>query len=160
MESRYFKKAAQYDQMASLMADKENWSAPTMLLIEHAIECYVASILEAASGKSVYDIYPRGEVPHKSWRMFYDAKDYLREQGALKTLPYNRTLPKEIEWAFYTYDFFRFPKDEDKAYSTKEESDIRDAMDTLNILREYTKEFLNNYERFLENQKESDDMEI
>lgn len=157
MENRFYKKAEEYYAMASAMADKENWSAPSILLIEHATECYVASILETAAKKSVYDIYPPGEVPHKSWRMLSVAKDSLREQGLLKLLPYNPTLSKEIQWSFYAYEYFRFPKDEDKTYCRKKAEDIRDAMDTLNTLREYTKEFLNNYEQYLDAQK--DDVE-
>lgn len=169
---------------AETLAKAKIYNTPTIMLIQHAAECYVKAMIETATKKTnIYDLYreinskdiyaksgkiiksegiSKPLIPHR----FKFLLQVLKEQDGLFKNRYT-TLAKEyynfdraVETIFQTYTYFRFPQDPNHTTcAVRTESDIVNAWSTLQDLRDITKEFLIEY-GYIQNIDIRDEMDI
>lgn len=121
-----------------------------MLSNQNAIECYLCSMIEILSNKTIDDFYGRGRVPHDLGRLYDD----LYSLDKNHVLPnYNRKLKRELQGAFYDFKSTRYPKENNFRIVDIESLDF--DIDITCEIKEISKEFYEYVNQMTNQTKES-----
>ena len=179
----YFETADRAMARAKKDFEQNNIDDHTAMQLQHAAECYLCSMIEAATkSETIFDLYrkhnaeaarKRGknilaedinkpEIPHRLsalWKVL-KTEDAISKKVLQKIKAEKGLDPREVDDIFYTYQYFRFPKDPFNTWMTTHHiSDIMDGWDTLKALRDVAKEFLCEYEMLMRPKEDDDELD-
>ena len=137
-----FDKAKVYASTVNDLYNRGILDASTIVLSQLAIECYLCSIIEAATGKDVDTVYGKGRVPHNLDILYSDAHSYS-ERG----FSFDRGLKNELKSAFLDYKALRFPKP--GQYVVVDEEAIKADVSLIDDMKEIAEEYLQKNEKIL-----------
>ena len=132
-----FEKAEVYASTVNDLYNRDILDASTIVLSQLAIECYLCSIIESATGKDVDSVYGKGRVPHNLDILYSDAHSYS-ERG----FSFDRNLKSSLKSAFLDYKASRFPKP--NQYVVVDEEAIKADVSLIDDVKEIAEEYLKN----------------
>lgn len=131
-----FDQAEMYRNTVHALAARETFNSSIVVLNELALECYISSIIEGLTGKSMEDIYGKGCIPHDLFALYNDMHRYDTKHELPR---FDRNLRRELQSAFRDYQASRFPKPGN--YRVVNEESISFNISLANEIQEMAEEY-------------------
>ena len=144
-----FTQAEMYRHTVLSLTSNDVYNPATTVLNELAMECYLGSLIEHLSGKSLESIYGKGCIPHDLFQLYNAIYSFDKE----KQLPiFDRNLRKELSGAFKDYQASRFPKENN--YKLVDEEAISFNVSLMGDIYELAHDFFQKIETLQEEKEE------
>lgn len=173
----YFDCATRSYNAAKTMIIGKTYNSVTAILLQHAAECFVTSMMESSlelSGSDLIEFYKiknaeeltkkkgklirpedvnKPQIPHRLRYLLHDLTDIDKENDKLfsKYRDQNPDLINDTDRIYHTYSYFRYPQFEKHVYyATRDTTDIIDSWDALVKIREIAISYLRAREVLME----------